>query len=104
MGRAVPPAVGTNAKRCANWLLRNIRIRNRQSRNSHGRTAERIPVGYVVKDTPGQSLAYVYARKTPNDAQIANVLTEDEARRHRQQHRQATDATATQMSAPSYAA
>ena len=29
----------------------------------------------------GQSLAYVYSREMPDDAQIANVLTEDEARR-----------------------
>ena len=29
----------------------------------------------------GQSLAYVYSRENPNDAQIAKVLTEDEARR-----------------------
>ena len=39
------------------------------------------PRGYVVKDATGQSLAYVYARGTERDAQIAKVLTEDEARR-----------------------
>jgi hypothetical protein len=44
-------------------------------------TVERIPGGYVVKDATGQSLAYVYARETERDAQIANVLTMDEARR-----------------------
>ena len=32
-------------------------------------------------DANGQSLAYVYSRDTPNDAHIAEVLTEDEARR-----------------------
>ena len=32
-------------------------------------------------DTNQQSLAYVYSRETPNDAQIAKVLTMDEARR-----------------------
>jgi len=30
---------------------------------------------------PGQSLAYVYGRETKADADIANVLTMDEARR-----------------------
>ena len=44
-------------------------------------TAERIPGGYVVKDANGQSLAYVYARETKADADIAKVLTMDEARR-----------------------
>ena len=36
--------------------------------------------GYKVKDANGQALAYVYARETERAAQIANVLTEDEAR------------------------
>jgi hypothetical protein len=44
-------------------------------------TVERIPGGYVVKDATGQSLAYVYARETRADADMAKVLTEDEARR-----------------------
>ncbi len=43
--------------------------------------AERIPGGYVVKDANGQALAYVYTRETLADADIANVLTMDEARR-----------------------
>jgi hypothetical protein len=43
-------------------------------------SAERIPGGYVVKDATGQALAYVYARDTAADAQIAKVLTTDEAR------------------------
>jgi hypothetical protein len=34
-----------------------------------------------VVDANGQSLAYVYSREKPDDAHIANVLTEDEARR-----------------------
>ena len=38
-----------------------------------------IPGGYKVKDPNGQALAYVYARETQAD--IANVLTMDEARR-----------------------
>ena len=34
-----------------------------------------------MKDANGQSLAYVYGRETRADADIANVLTMDEARR-----------------------
>src|SRR5262249_15358894 len=34
-----------------------------------------------VKDANGQSLAYVYGRETKADADIANVLTMEEARR-----------------------
>ena len=33
------------------------------------------------RDANDQSLAYVYSRENPNDAQMAKVLTEDEARR-----------------------
>ena len=44
-------------------------------------TVETIPGGYKVVDADGQSLAYVYARETRADADIANVLTMDEARR-----------------------
>jgi hypothetical protein len=44
-------------------------------------SAEKIPGGYVVKDATGQSFAYVYARDTPAQADIAHVLTMDEARR-----------------------
>jgi hypothetical protein len=43
-----------------------------------------------VKDANGQSLAYVYARDTKADADIAKVLTMDEARC--EQHRQAAGA------------
>ena len=42
---------------------------------------ERIEGGYKVLDAKGQSLAYVYSRENPNDALMAKVLTEDEARR-----------------------
>jgi len=35
----------------------------------------------TVVDATGQSLAYVYSRENANDAHIAKVLTEDEARR-----------------------
>ena len=34
-----------------------------------------------MTDANGQSLAYVYSRENPNDAHMAKVLTEDEARR-----------------------
>ena len=44
-------------------------------------TVEKIPGGFKVNDANGQSLAYVYGRETRADADIANVLTMDEARR-----------------------
>ena len=44
-------------------------------------TVENIPGGLKVCDANGQSLAYVYSRDNPNDAHMAKVLTEDEARR-----------------------
>jgi hypothetical protein len=44
-------------------------------------TVERIEGGLKVIDANGQSLAYVYSRENENDARIAKVLTEDEARR-----------------------
>jgi len=43
-------------------------------------TVEEIRGGFKVYGANGQSLAYVYSRDNPNDAQIAGVLTEDEAR------------------------
>ena len=42
---------------------------------------EQIPGRYKVLDATGQSLAYVYGRETKADADIAKVLTMDEARR-----------------------
>jgi hypothetical protein len=44
-------------------------------------TVEKIPGGFKVLDANQQSLAYVYARETPDAAHLAKVLTEDEARR-----------------------
>ena len=44
-------------------------------------SVEQIPGGYKVLDATGQSLAYVYGRDTKADADIAKVLTMDEARR-----------------------
>jgi hypothetical protein len=40
-------------------------------------TVEKIPGGYIVKDSNGQSLAYVYS----DNRQVVNTLTDDEARR-----------------------
>ena len=44
-------------------------------------TVEKIPGGFKVVDANKQFLAYAYSRETERAAQIANVLTEDEARR-----------------------
>ena len=41
---------------------------------------EKIAGGLKVLDANGQSLAYVYSRETKDAANIAGVLTEDEAR------------------------
>jgi len=42
---------------------------------------EQIPGGYKVLDANGQALAYVYARETQQQAEIAKALTFDEVRR-----------------------
>jgi hypothetical protein len=42
---------------------------------------EQTPGGFKVLDASGQALAYVYARETKAEADIAKVLTFDEARR-----------------------
>ena len=57
-------------------------------------TVEQIPGGYKVKDANGQALAYVYARETRADADIAKVLTMDEARRIASNIAKATGGTA----------
>ena len=44
-------------------------------------TVEQIPGGFKVLDASGQALVYVYARETKAEADIAKVLTFDEARR-----------------------
>ena len=44
-------------------------------------SVEQIPGGYKVLDANGQALTYVYGRETRADADTANVLTMDEARR-----------------------
>ena len=43
--------------------------------------ADKIPGGYVVRDTNGQELAYIYSRENEAEARQAKVLTKDEARR-----------------------
>jgi len=42
---------------------------------------EQTPGGLKVLDANGQALVYVYARETSQQANIAGVLTFDEARR-----------------------
>ncbi len=42
---------------------------------------EQIPGGYKVLDASGQAPAYIYGRAQEADADIAHVLTTDEARR-----------------------
>jgi hypothetical protein len=44
-------------------------------------TVETIPGGLKVCGANGQSLAYVYSRESPNDAYMAKLHTENEARR-----------------------
>ncbi len=44
-------------------------------------SVEQIPGGYKVIDASGQALAYICARDTKAQADIAHVLTTDEARR-----------------------
>lgn len=44
-------------------------------------TVEQIPGGYKVLDGNSQALNYIYARHTKAQADIAKVLTFDEARR-----------------------
>ena len=44
-------------------------------------TVEQIAGGFKVLDANGQALVYVYARETREQADIAKVLTFDEARR-----------------------
>ena len=58
-------------------------------------TTECLPSGYVVKDATGQSLAYVYARETRADADMAKVRMMDESSAHRGEYRQAADALLT---------
>lgn len=44
-------------------------------------TVEQIPGGCKVLDANGQALAYIYARETKAQADIAKVLTSDDVRR-----------------------
>ena len=39
--------------------------------------ADKIPGGYVVRDTNGQALVYVYSRDNEDEARQAKVLTKD---------------------------
>ena len=42
---------------------------------------EQTPGGFKVLDASGQALAYIYARETKAESDIAKVLTFDDARR-----------------------
>ena len=44
-------------------------------------TVEALDGGFKIVDSNGQSLAYVYGHADQRDAQVANSLTLDEARR-----------------------
>ena len=44
-------------------------------------TVETLDGGFKIVDANGQNLAYVYGHADPRDAQVANALTLDEARR-----------------------
>ena len=44
-------------------------------------TVEALDGGFKIVDANEQALAYVYGHADPRDAQIANSLTFDEARR-----------------------
>jgi hypothetical protein len=44
-------------------------------------TVEPLDGGFKIVDANGQTLAYVYGYADPRDAQIANALTLNEARR-----------------------
>ena len=44
-------------------------------------SVEALDGGFKIMDANGQSLAYVYGHADPRDAQVANALTHDEARR-----------------------
>jgi hypothetical protein len=59
---------------------RHPRPQHSWTRVSHSRV-EQTPGGFKVLDASGQGLAYVYARETREQADIAKVLTFDEARR-----------------------
>jgi hypothetical protein len=43
--------------------------------------SDKMPGGYVVRDTTGQAIAYLYSRENEAEARQAKVLTADEARR-----------------------
>jgi hypothetical protein len=61
--------------------LRKITIMTSPRRFPPPWQVEQIPGGFKVLDANGQALVYVYARETRHEAEIAKVLTYDEARR-----------------------
>ena len=61
--------------------LPEVRVQIAVWTNGRTWTVEQTPGGFKVLDASGQALAYVNARENDSDAQIAKVLTTDEARR-----------------------
>jgi hypothetical protein len=55
-------------------------------------SAERIPGGFVVKDSEGQALAYVYARENEKDASTREGAHDGRGSAHCRQYRQAAGA------------
>ena len=76
-----PPSRSRRPLAIIPWVKHQVMRQQRTRRFPPPWTFEQIPGGYKVLDANGQSLAYVYGRETKADADIANVLTMDEARR-----------------------
>jgi hypothetical protein len=57
-------------------------------------TAEGTDACFIVRDANRQALAYVYFEEEPGRCSAAKLLTRDEARCHRRQHRHAAGAAA----------
>jgi hypothetical protein len=60
-------------------------------------SAELTPNCFIVRDGDGQQLAYVYYESEPGRRSAAKLLTKDEARRNRGEHRQAAGAVGAQQ-------
>jgi hypothetical protein len=76
--------VKSKPQRIAETIRSSANAENDESAENHFPapwTVETIAEGFKVIDGKGQSLAYVFSRETPIDAQFGKVLTEDEARR-----------------------
>jgi hypothetical protein len=60
-------------------------------------SAEETDACFIVRDANGQALAYVYFEEEPGRRSAAHLMTRDEARAHRCQHRQAAGAAAAMI-------